>query len=107
MSLRLGRVLALAMGQTSAAAGKKGRVIATEYEAAKAREYWAECVESVEKWIELREGDILETLKEDLGDVDLLLLDSKFDAQWEWDLVWLTKSSLVCARSSNIDDRPS
>lgn len=107
MSLRLGRVLALAMGQMSAAAGKKGRVIATEYEAAKAREYWAECGESVEKWIELREGDILETLKEDLGDVDLLLLDSKFDAHWEWDLVWLTKSSLVCARSSDIDDRPS
>lgn len=74
--------LALAVGQTSAATGKKGRVIATEFEPAKAkraREYWAECGEGVEKWIELREGNILETLKVDLGEVDLLLLDSKFE----------------------------
>lgn len=74
--------LALAASANVAAAGGKGKkanVIATEYEpakAARAREYWAECGEAVTGAIDLREGDLLETLKENLEDVDLLLLDS-------------------------------
>lgn len=77
--------LALAVGQTIAATGKAGKVIATEHEAQKAdaaRGYWRQCGKMVEKHIELREGDILQTLKEDLPEVDLLLLDSKFDARY-------------------------
>ena len=78
--------LALAASANVAAAGgdgkgKKANVIATEYEptkAAKAREYWAECGEVVTSAIDLREGDLRETLKENLEDVDLLLLDSMF-----------------------------
>lgn len=74
--------LALAVAANVAASGGKGRVIATEHEpakAAKAREYWSKCGETVSNAIELREGDLRETLKENLEDVDLLLLDSKHD----------------------------
>ncbi|KAJ5335842.1 uncharacterized protein N7506_005778 [Penicillium brevicompactum] len=58
-----------------------GKVIATEKErskATKAREHWKEAGSEVEQWIELREGDVLETLKVDRGmpeQVDFLLLD--------------------------------
>lgn len=75
--------LALAASANAAAAGGKGNkanVIGTEYEptkAARAREYWAECGDSVTGAIDLREGDLRETLKENLEEVDLLLLDSK------------------------------
>ncbi|KAJ7230098.1 S-adenosyl-L-methionine-dependent methyltransferase [Mycena pura] len=66
--------LALAVGQNGG-----GKVIATENEpvkAARAREHWRRTGENVEKWIELREGDICETLKADLPEkVDALLLD--------------------------------
>jgi hypothetical protein len=77
--------LALAVGQNIAQAKAgggvevTGKVIATEKEvtkAARAREYWKE----VEPWIELREGDLLETLKVEEGmpeKIDLLLLDSR------------------------------
>lgn len=57
-----------------------GKVIATENEPEKikqAREYWAEAGKGIESVIDLRQGDILETLKTDLQDVDLLLLDSE------------------------------
>ncbi|KAM0665623.1 hypothetical protein ACQRIT_006479 [Beauveria bassiana] len=76
--------LALAASANAAAAaaggkvGKTARVVATEYEptkAARAREYWAQCGDVVTSAIQLREGDLRETLKEDLEDVDLLLLD--------------------------------
>ncbi|KAJ7627641.1 S-adenosyl-L-methionine-dependent methyltransferase [Mycena polygramma] len=70
--------LALAAGRNAAALGKKGTVIATEHEAGKAeraKAYWRECGESVEGVIDLRVGDILETLKEGVRDVDFLLLD--------------------------------
>ncbi|KAM3443077.1 hypothetical protein MY4824_000782 [Beauveria thailandica] len=73
--------LALAASANAAAAGGRGktpRVVATEYEptkAARAREYWAQCGDVVTSAIQLREGDLRETLKEDLEDVDLLLLD--------------------------------
>lgn len=75
--------LALAVAKTTAATGKSGTVIATEKEKAKAaiaRKYWAQCGASVEQQIDLREGDLLETLKDGLPEaVDLLLLDSTFD----------------------------
>lgn len=72
--------LALAVAQTKAATGKAGKVIATEKEPQKAetaRKYWKQCGEVVEKEIDLRVGDLLETLKQDVPEVDLLLLDSK------------------------------
>lgn len=81
--------LALAVGQNvqqiaqSGCGVVHGRVIATEKEpskAAKARANWTQAGSEVEQWIDLREGDILETLKEPEGlpeQVDLLLLDSE------------------------------
>lgn len=81
--------LALAVGQNVAAekaAGKSvtGKVIATEKEPTKAdraRKYWGEAGEEVEPWIDLRVGDLLETLKVEEGmpdQIDMLLLDSEF-----------------------------
>ena len=80
--------LALAVGQNVAdqkAAGRNvsGKVVATEKEpskAARAREHWAEAGDEVAGVIELREGDLLETLKRDdmPEQVDFLLLDSAF-----------------------------
>ncbi|KAH8841452.1 hypothetical protein MCOR27_001782 [Pyricularia oryzae] len=70
--------LALAVGQNAGDDVGVAKVIATENEpekAARARENWAAAGEDVARWIELREGDILETLKEGLPRVDLLLLD--------------------------------
>lgn len=73
--------LALAVAQTTAATGKPGTVIATEKETSKAqvaRRYWAQCGAEVEKQIDLRVGDLRETLKLDLPPaIDLLLLDSE------------------------------
>ncbi|RDL32018.1 Uncharacterized protein BP5553_09420 [Venustampulla echinocandica] len=66
------------LGSTSSVTGK---VIATENEpskAAKAREHWREAGDEVEPWIELREGNLLETLKVEEGmpeEIDMLLLD--------------------------------
>lgn len=71
--------LALAVSANVAATGGTGRVIATENEptkAAKAREHWAQCGNVVTDVIDLREGDLRETLKRDVEAVDLLLLDS-------------------------------
>lgn len=76
--------LALAVATTKARSGRPGIVIATEKESEKAsvaRGYWAECGATVDNEIDLREGDILETLKSDLPIVDLLLLDSKYASQ--------------------------
>lgn len=75
--------LALAVGQNAArdAEGKKGRVIATEKEVAKAERakgYWAQAGAEIQDVIDLRVGDLRETLKGDLGIVDFLLLDSEF-----------------------------
>jgi predicted O-methyltransferase YrrM len=70
--------LALATAQVKLATGKSGTVIATEKEpekAAIAKKYWKQCG-GVEEHIDLRVGDLLETLKEDVPQVDLLLLDS-------------------------------
>ncbi|KAH8589580.1 S-adenosyl-L-methionine-dependent methyltransferase [Bisporella sp. PMI_857] len=80
--------LALAVGQNVAQAKNSpgatafaGKVIATEKEhskAVRAREHWKEAGDEVEPCIELREGDLLETLKIEEGmpqEIDLLLLD--------------------------------
>ncbi|KXH61583.1 hypothetical protein CNYM01_01212 [Colletotrichum nymphaeae SA-01] len=71
--------LALAVGQNATAQGANGKVIATENEpvkARKAREHWSRAGPEVESWIELREGDLRETLKTDLPEeIDFLLLD--------------------------------
>ncbi|RAH81611.1 O-methyltransferase [Aspergillus japonicus CBS 114.51] len=71
--------LALAVAKTTARTGKPGIVIATEKEASKAaaaRGYWAQCGPEVERHIDLREGDLLKTLKGGLPEeIDLLLLD--------------------------------
>lgn len=72
--------LALAIGSNVEGVLGAGKVIATEKEnskAKKAREYWEEAGKLVTGFIELREGNLLETLKTDLPDIDLLLLDSK------------------------------
>lgn len=72
--------IALAVAEVKSTTGKTGLVIATEKEKRKAevaRYYWKTCGPEVENQIELREGDLLETLKTDLPPVDLLLLDSK------------------------------
>lgn len=77
--------LGLAVGQNCLDRGGeagirgRGKVIATEKEptkAERARRHWSMAGEEVEPWIELREGDLLETLKEGLPTVDMLLLDS-------------------------------
>ncbi|KAH6959054.1 S-adenosyl-L-methionine-dependent methyltransferase [Fusarium avenaceum] len=69
--------LALAVAQN--AGSGSGRVIATENEPAKAdraRKHWSQAGDDIQKVIELREGDLLETLKTDLPEqVDFLLLD--------------------------------
>ncbi|KAL2831484.1 S-adenosyl-L-methionine-dependent methyltransferase [Aspergillus cavernicola] len=80
--------LALAVSQNVERSGGSGngsgRVVATENEpgkAEKARENWSLAIggegegEGVEGVIDLRVGDLLETLKGDLGVVDFLLLD--------------------------------
>jgi len=81
--------LALAVGQNVRDAREAtgmpvtGKVIATEKEptkAAGARNYWKQAGNEVEPWIELREGDLRETLTVAEGmpeQIDLLLLDSK------------------------------
>lgn len=71
--------LAAAANAKATGAGRPARVIATEHEpakAARAREHWRECGDAVTSVIDLREGDLRETLKENLEEVDLLLLDS-------------------------------
>lgn len=73
--------LALAVGQNAAIQSSAGTVIATENEpvkAARAREHWRRAGAEIEKWIELREGDIRETLKSNLPEqIDFVLFDSK------------------------------
>ncbi|KAG8405951.1 hypothetical protein J3459_019468 [Metarhizium acridum] len=72
--------LALAAAANAAGGGKPARVIATEHEpnkAARARENWDKCGKEVVDVIDLREGDLRETLKENLEQVDFLLLDGE------------------------------
>ncbi|KAH8901953.1 S-adenosyl-L-methionine-dependent methyltransferase [Coniochaeta sp. PMI_546] len=71
--------LALAVGSNLERIGGEGRVIATEKEstkAARARQHWKEAGdELVARHIDLREGDLLETLREDVPVLDLVLID--------------------------------
>jgi predicted O-methyltransferase YrrM len=73
--------LALAVGSNLESSGGEGRVIATEKESSKAeraREYWKEAGdELVTRHIDLRVGDLKETLKTNVPTVDLVLLDSR------------------------------
>jgi predicted O-methyltransferase YrrM len=81
--------LALAVGQNvkdARALGKSvtGKVVGTEKEptkVVKAKEHWKQAGDEVEPWIEVREGDLRETLTVAEGmpeEVDMLLLDSTF-----------------------------
>ncbi|EPE02476.1 O-methyltransferase [Ophiostoma piceae UAMH 11346] len=67
-----------ACANAAVASGKTPLVIATEYEptkAARARENWQQCGSEIVSAIDLREGDLLDTLKINIMDVDFLLLD--------------------------------
>ena len=76
--------LALAVGQNAMDAGKRpdeAKVIATEHwheKAEQARKHWSEAGDSVEPWIELREGDITKTLQTNMPSIDFVLFDSEF-----------------------------
>lgn len=72
--------LALAVAHNAALTGKPGQVIATENEpskASQARANWKEAGDEVLQVIDLREGDLLETLEVNMPKegIDLLLLD--------------------------------
>ncbi|KAL7959338.1 S-adenosyl-L-methionine-dependent methyltransferase [Trichoderma compactum] len=71
--------LALAVGSNAERLGGEGNVIATEKEytkAEKARQYWKEAGDDlVTRHIDLREGDLLETLKNSVPQLDLVLID--------------------------------
>lgn len=72
---------AAANARRAGGGGREARVVATEHEpekARRARAHWDECGEEVSGVIDLRVGDLRETLKEDLERVDFLLLDSEF-----------------------------
>lgn len=74
--------LALAASQNAAVEGGDCKVIGTENEpakAARARANWEAAGADIKSVIELREGDLRETLKTNLPEqIDFLLLDSKF-----------------------------
>ena len=73
--------LAVAENAKRVSATTKPRVIATEKEESKAkvaRAHWARAGKEIEDVIDLRVGDLRETLTSDLGTVDFLLLDSKW-----------------------------
>ncbi|PTB45965.1 uncharacterized protein TrAFT101_004550 [Trichoderma asperellum] len=71
--------LALAVGSNLEHLGGEGKVIATEKEhtkAERARQYWQEAGNDlVARHIDLREGDLLETLTNNIPQIDLVLLD--------------------------------
>lgn len=65
-------------------------MIATENEpakAVKARSTWDEAGEGISSIIDLREGDLRETLKENLPEIDLLLLDSEQIHSTPWQML--------------------
>lgn len=71
--------LALAVGSNLDRFGGEGKVIATEKEhtkAERARQHWKEAGDDlVTRHIDLREGDLLETLKNGIPQLDLVLID--------------------------------
>ncbi|KAL6405310.1 hypothetical protein AUP68_11061 [Ilyonectria robusta] len=84
LALAVGQNVLLQQGKASRPSVAAGKVIATEKEPSKAeraRAHWREAGDEVEPWIELREGDLLETLNIEEGmpeEIDLVLLDSMF-----------------------------
>lgn len=90
--------LALAVGSNLDRLGGEGKVIATEKEhtkAEKARQYWQEAGNDlVARHIDLREGDLLETLANNIPQIDLILLDSKLALMNIVDFIKLSSSSL-------------
>jgi len=98
--------LALAVAENARSAGttrSEAMVIATEHEpskAAKAREYWRTAGEGVEEYIELREGDILQTLREEVPEVDFVLFDSMLP------LIEMMYITLIIAHSMDTDGPP-
>jgi predicted O-methyltransferase YrrM len=90
--------LALAVAE-NAKRGGSPRVIATEKEASKAqvaRAHWASAGKGVEDVIELRVGDLRETLTRDLANVDFLLLDSKLIAWFLLDSAYPDRMGFRC-----------
>lgn len=94
--------LALAVAENvkrDTSATVKGRVIATEKEPSKASEAqknWERAGTEIEGVIDLRVGDLRETLTKDLGVVDFLLLDSEWNwARFSFGLGSVTDISLV------------
>ena len=72
--------LSLAANANVESSGGQCTVIATEHEPSKAvqaRKYWNEVGNSITSNIDLRVGDLLQTLKEDVPQVDLVLIDSE------------------------------
>ncbi|KAH0528826.1 hypothetical protein TsFJ059_003638 [Trichoderma semiorbis] len=71
--------LALAVGSNLDRFGGEGKVIATEKEhtkAERARQHWKEAGDDlVTRHIDLREGDLLQTLKNNVPQLDLVLID--------------------------------
>ena len=73
--------LALAVAESKRITGKTGKVTSIEKEAKKAeraRVHWKEYGEIVERRVDLRVGNLVVALAGGLGEVDMLLLDSKF-----------------------------
>ncbi len=73
--------LGLAVTRNIEATGGTGTVIGTEHEPVKARraqEYWGEAGEAISGHIDLRVGDLRDTLRVDLPQIDLVLIDSKW-----------------------------
>lgn len=75
--------LALAVAQNVARDGQSsgGRVIATEKEPSKAsvaQKNWERAGDEIQGVIDLRIGDLRDTLAKDLGTVDFILLDSEY-----------------------------
>jgi len=70
--------LGLAVTRNIEATGGTGIVIGTEHEvskADKARGYWSEAGENISRHIDLRVGDLRETLSANLPQIDVLLID--------------------------------
>jgi len=68
--------LAAALRDNAKAGGKKGKVIATEYEPAKANAARGNFEKSgLADFVELREGDLRETLKEIRTEIEFMLVD--------------------------------
>lgn len=90
--------LALAVSQNAALQGTDGQVIATENEsvkASRARQHWAKAEDGLERLIDLREGDLRETLKTGLPEqIDFLLLDSKQRKPFVLSILMLTTSAV-------------